>query len=240
VNPFIEKLLKIQELDKRLMEATHRLHEIPKEINAIEQNARDLEAKVAQERKNLQDLEVKRRDLDQVLKSTEDLIVKHKSQQLQVKKTEEFEALNNEIEKAQATIGDQEDEEMALLLKIDEENEALQLHEVELREMSSELKSQIETLRDQEKSLKESLTELENNLSQAEGEIDAPTLSLYKRVRQTRKKPPFIVPLDLEERRCQGCYLKVSNDIYSSMVKGAQLQQCDQCTRILFLKDTEE
>ena len=47
-------------------------------------------------------------------------------------------------------------------------------------------------------------------------------------------KPPYIAPI--EDQKCSGCNLRVSNDVISSVLVEQKLTQCDQCGRIVYVE----
>ena len=59
-------------------------------------------------------------------------------------------------------------------------------------------------------------------------------LTSYDRVKKVVSKPPYIAPLN--DQKCSGCNLRVSNDVVSSVLVEQKLTQCDQCGRIVYIE----
>ncbi|MEX0326735.1 MAG: zinc ribbon domain-containing protein, partial [Puniceicoccaceae bacterium] len=97
VAEWLQKLLILQDRDSRCDGIQRQLDAIPGEISAEESNISKLQEKLAALETEARDLEVRRLDLEGEVEQTEAAIVKYKTQQMQVKKNEEYTALENEI-----------------------------------------------------------------------------------------------------------------------------------------------
>ena len=56
----------------------------------------------------------------------------------------------------------------------------------------------------------------------------------YERVKKVVRRPPYVVPV--EDQKCSGCNLRVSNDIVSSILVEEKLTACDQCGRVVYIE----
>ncbi len=120
----IEQLLRLQESDLEREQLEKNLDQLPLELKAIDAKIdaeKTQEAGLVQE---LKDLEVGRKDIDGQLKLAEDKLVELKTKQASIKKAEEFEAINHEIEACEKKIGEFETAEIELLMSIDEKHAA--------------------------------------------------------------------------------------------------------------------
>jgi len=101
----IGKLLELQERDSRRLLLEHQLKSVPREIAAVE-------ARIAAERSAIEaakaewhGLESKKKLLEIDIKTAEEKVAKYKTQQMQVRKNDEYQALTHEIETTQTGIG---------------------------------------------------------------------------------------------------------------------------------------
>jgi predicted nucleic acid-binding Zn-ribbon protein len=44
----------------------------------------------------------------------------------------------------------------------------------------------------------------------------------------------------VKKQACSGCNMKISDKIYSEVIKGEEIVTCPHCGRVLFVEDTEE
>ena len=75
----------------------------------------------------LKEKEVERSELDTEIKTKEEAIARFRTQQLEVKKNDEYRALTHQIEQTEQDISDLEERGIELLIEIDETSETFQV-----------------------------------------------------------------------------------------------------------------
>ncbi len=233
VDPHVEKLLILQDRDIRSDEIRRRLTELPAEIQSFEARIAAELAAVEEARGALKRSELKRREFEQRITKTEDDIRRFRTQQLSVKKNEEYRALETEIENAQAAIGQLENEALETMMQIDEDLVTLKKREEQSREILAELRGHIERLRLAESAFRQDLSAADAAVAQAREGIPERVLSVYRYVRERVRRPPYVTPV--EEQRCSGCHIKVSHTTMASLRNPNELSRCENCSRIVYL-----
>ena len=76
--------------------------------------------------------------------------------------------------------------------------------------------------------------ELEAEIEETRKEVETVFLSAYDRVKTIVTRPPYMAPI--EDQKCSGCHLRVSNDVVSSVLVEKKITQCDQCGRIVYVE----
>lgn len=232
--PRIQKLLNLQEADTAAQAMEHRIKNFPEEIKSLENKITSEKQAIEAAKKTLQTLEVRRKELDVQVQVTEEKVIKYKTQQISVKKTEEYQALNQEIQHAQDQIKTFEDEELQLLLDIDTVKEKynrdeaahktnIDKYQIEIAQFKKDLneaKQQAQTLR----------KKFEEFFSSTEPELQ----SAYNSVKSSVKRIPYIVPI--KNHHCQGCFLKVANEAESGTLDPNATPRCGNCSRILYIE----
>ncbi|MEO0795950.1 MAG: C4-type zinc ribbon domain-containing protein [Verrucomicrobiota bacterium] len=232
MDPEIEQLLILQDRDTRLFNILTSLKSIPLELAKYEKKIAAEEAEIAAARQSLQELEVRRKDLDNDVKSAESQIIKYKNQQLEVKKNEEYQALTHEIELTESKISELEEAEIALMLEIDEVSQQFDSHKAEGDDRIQLYRDEIETLKDRELTLNKEIDTAKADVQEAEQECSDKYLTVYQRVKRRRPKPPFVSPI--EEHKCGGCHLKVSSETESGTRKKEGPVTCENCGRMVY------
>jgi len=232
VDPEIEQLLILQDRDTRLFNIEHSLKSIPLEREKYQKKIAAEEEALAAAHRQLQELEVRRKDLDNDVKSAEEQVVKYKNQQLQVKKNDEYQALTHEIEITENKIGELEEAEIGLMLEIDESTKTFNAEKAEREERIQLFRDELETLDDREKTLKGEIDQAKANVAEAEKQCKRQYLEAYARVKRRRPKPPYVSPI--EEHKCGGCHLKVSSDTESATRHKDAPVQCENCGRVVY------
>jgi predicted nucleic acid-binding Zn-ribbon protein len=182
-------------------------------------------------RDELKELEVKRKAIENEVGATEDRLAKYKSQQLQVRKNDEYQALGHEIDVTQAQISAQEEEELKVMYAVDEAKRKFTAAGEELKRNIAGHEARIHTLRERETNLQSELQAAQEAVAGARSLLDEPALRLYDRL-AAQPGLPVVVPI--HEGKCGGCHLKISFNIDSETRKPDKLVTCDQCTRIVY------
>lgn len=232
VDAEIEQLLILQDRDTRLINIEASLKSIPLEVAKYERKIAEEEAALAAAHKRVQELEVRRKDLDNDVKIAEEQVVKYKNQQLQVKKNDEYQALTHEIDTTQVRIGELEETEIGLMLEIDEAQAAYESARAEGQERIQLFRDEIEALRDREQTLSGEIDQAKADVAAAEAECAENYLAAYGRAKRRRAKPPFVAPI--EDHKCGGCHLKVSGEVESATRGQDGPVQCDSCGRVVY------
>lgn len=232
-DPQIEKLLVVQDRDVKLQKVELELTRIPKERAALESKIKAEEENIELARQNLKAKEVARNDLDNQVKSQESAIQKYRTMQLEVKKNEEYKALTQQIEQAEASISELEDSEIKLMIEIDGEQVAYDAAKAEIEERIKTQKLLIEQLDGRELTIKANIDASREALSNARSDADGTYLDHYDRVRKLSKRPPYVT--QIKNHQCEGCHLRVSNEVARAVHDANEPHFCDQCGRIVFL-----
>jgi predicted nucleic acid-binding Zn-ribbon protein len=149
----LDKLLALQECDLKRESLEQQLKAVPRELAAVE-------AKIAAERLAIEvaksewrELESKKKLLETEIKSAEEQVAKYKTQQMQVRKNDEYQALTHEIETTSGQIGTLEESEIKVMFSIDEARRRFQAAESVLKTNISGHEEKIRALRERETQL---------------------------------------------------------------------------------------
>ena len=227
----LEKLLVLQERDSKRLAFEQQLKGVPREIAAVE-------AKIAAERSAIETakaewhgLEAKKKLLEVEIKSAEEKIGKYRTQQMQVRKNDEYQALTHEIETTEKSIGTLEEQEIGIMLLIDDAKKRFAAAEAELKKNITGHEARIRTLRERETHLQADVKAATEAVAAARPDVAEPQLRIYDRI---ANKPGHPVCVTVNGDRCGGCHLKVPTHIVVQARNGTELATCDQCGRIVY------
>jgi predicted nucleic acid-binding Zn-ribbon protein len=161
----------------------------------------------------------------------EEKIARYRTQQSQVRKNDEYQALTHEIETSQAAIGTLEEQEIAVMLSIDQSKAKFAAAEAELKKNISGHEARIRTMREREQHLAGDVKSAQASVAAARTEVAEPQLRIYDRV---ANKPGHPVCVTVNGGRCGGCHLKVPTHLEVQAKAGVEITTCDQCGRILY------
>jgi predicted nucleic acid-binding Zn-ribbon protein len=235
LNPVIAALLILQDRDLRRLGLEAQLKAVPVDISRVEQKIASEKAAIDLARTEMRELEAKKKVLETEIGSAADKMGRYKTQQLSVRKNDEYQALGHEIATIQSQISEMEGQELEIMYSIDEAKRKFVAAESDLKTNISGHETRIRTLRERDVSLAAELGSVQAALALARAPVDVLKLKLYDRI--VARNVPAVVSLNGD--KCGGCHLKVSSEV-DSAVRGkandpaGQLPTCDQCGRIVY------
>lgn len=232
LEPHIEKLLVLQDRDIRRDEIVRHLAQIPLEVTSFRSRIEAEKQRLADAREAVRTIELKRRDVEQRIAKAEDQIVRFRTQQLSVKKNEEYTALEKEIEGALHAVSVLESEALEAMMEIDDAASAVKSIDAETRVSIAEMEGHIKRLLDNETHYKEQLADADAAVERAQADVSPQALGVYRYVKERVKRPPYVAPVD--EQRCSGCHIKVSHTVMASLRVAGEISRCENCYRIVY------
>jgi predicted nucleic acid-binding Zn-ribbon protein len=208
---------------------------VPEEIVQVERKIASEKSAIEAARTELRDLEVRKKSLETEIGSTETKLANYRTQQLSIRKNDEYQAMGHQIELTQAAVADLEGKELEVMYAIDGAKARFAAAEAELKANIAGHESRIATLRERDANLRAELTTAQAEVAAARTPVEAMRLRVYDRI--AARNFPVVVPI--HGAKCGGCHLKVSSEVESA-ARGktadpvAQLPTCDQCGRIVY------
>jgi predicted nucleic acid-binding Zn-ribbon protein len=227
----LSKLLALQVSDLKRLALEQQLAATPREIAAVESKIAAEKAAIEAAKAEWHGLESKKKLLEIEIKGSEEKAGKYRTQQLEVRKNDEYKALTHEIETTEAAIAVLEEEELKVMYSIDEAKKRFAAAEAELKQNISGHEGKIRTLRERETQLKVELAAAQDTVANARTEVPPPQIKIYDRV---ALKPGHPVCVTVNGGLCGGCHLKVPTHIVSAAKTGSEIATCDQCGRVVY------
>jgi len=233
LTPLLEKLLILQDRDQRRLGMEAQLKALPAEIGAVEKKIAAEKGAIDTARTGLKDLEVSKKSIETEIGVAEEKRAKYRTQQLGVRKNDEYQALGHEIDTVQNQIGDLEAKELEVMYAIDEARKRFVQAEATLKANISGHEARIRLLKEREAAVGTELTSAKDAVAEARKPLSDSILHIYERA--GARGMPAVVPIRGDN--CGGCHLKVSSEVESA-ARGkdpnAELGRCDQCARIVY------
>ncbi|MEO5959233.1 MAG: hypothetical protein ABIZ49_12015 [Opitutaceae bacterium] len=234
-HPALESLLILQDRDMKRVGLETQLKAVPADIARVEHKIATERAAIEAARAEMKELEVKKKALETEIGSAEQKVAQYRTQQLSVRKNDEYQALGHQIVTLQSQIGELEGKELELMYALDEAKKKFAAAEAELKANISGHEMRIKMLRERETSLGAELKSAQAEVAATRAPVAEPRLRQYDRI--ATRNLPAIVPIS--HGKCGGCHLKVSSEVESgARGKGADpiaaLPTCDQCGRIVY------
>jgi hypothetical protein len=227
----IEKLLILQERDRKILRVTQELAHIGPERDGLQAKARATQTALEAAKLRVKQIESERKQRDLEIEAKKSQIEKYANQQLQTRKNEEYKALAHEIEMAKEVIFKIEDAEIVLMEQAEVAQKNVAQATVEAAAAKKRVEDEIGLLNAREDNFKKELAELTaGRLTLASG-VDESTRNRYERILKSKGENVIV---GVEHSSCGGCHMKLTAQTVNSCRAQAEIVTCSNCGRILY------
>ena len=229
--PVIEKLLILQDRDRKILKVQDELARLGPERQGLQTKLNGSQQALESAKHQVKHLESERKKLELDVEAKKQLIEKYSLQQFQTKKNEEYRALAHEIELCKQAIIKLDDQQREFM----EQAETAQRIVTAASRTAAEVKKVVEArqadLATGETGLKQELSELQSNRGQLAQAVDDSTRSKYERL--FKQKGQNVV-VGIQHGVCGGCHMGLSRSIVVTCQAEQEIITCPNCGRILY------
>lgn len=232
----LKEILDIQELDMKMIRLMRVKKERLKELQQIADLRKELHAQTQDKESEIEELGKNIQSLEQKIQEVNAKIKKLESQQSNIKKADEFNAITQEMTHAEreriaieGKVSDLVDRRVAeeeMLAKI---KDSLKGSEESSMNLESEILASIKLINEEGSHLKEKRDALATS-------ANAEILQIYDRLLRN-KRDRVVVPI--ENRTCSGCHIVLTAQHENLVRKGGNLVFCEHCSRIHYWQESE-
>jgi predicted nucleic acid-binding Zn-ribbon protein len=238
MNAYLKQLVELVEIDKKIDSFEPRIEQIREDLDAKLNAQKDLENRIEKHKEDIQDTELKKRKNELHLAELNDKLKSLSEKSGAVKTEKEMKALQLEEEIAKEQI-DFANDEIERFDKIGE------LKTTEIEDFEKEIESMQEEIATVQKDTDKELEALEKERMQVFGDkqtlmsnMSQNIIVFYEKIRRWAGNTT-VVPV--KKQACYGCYMRINDHTYASVIKGEEITTCPHCGRILYLEpQTEE
>jgi len=227
----LERLLVVQDRDRRVAQLRAELARIPSEIAGVEKRVRDESTRLESAKHELKQLEADRKKLEIDAESRRAQTAKYRTQLSQIKSNTEYQALLKEIAKAEEDIRQVEDVELELMEKLDHLQATVKQEQTLLKEVTMKGEADKADFQKRNMIIEQELAQLQAEREKLATQIDPDALARYERILRS-KGDSAIVPV--QHGNCGGCHLQIPPQLIHNAKHGDELTSCDYCGRILY------
>ena len=227
----IEKLLILQDRDRKIVRVTQELAHIGPERESLKAKAISTQTALDAAKLRVKQIESERKQRDLEIEGKKAQIEKYLNQQLLTRKNEEYKALTHEIEMAKEVIFKIEDAEIFLMEQAEVAQKNVATATVEAAAAKKLVDDQIGLLNQREENLKKEFAELTSSREQLASAVDDSTRSRYERLFKSKGEN---VVVSVEHSACGGCHMKLPTQIVTNTRAQGELVTCPNCGRILY------
>ena len=228
----IQPLLELQDIDGQIRALQQEAKDIPQRKAQEASRLQGLQAALEQARSELKTAQVRVAEAELEVKTRSDKILALKQNQSQLKTNKEFQAYNLEIAKIEAEIDNHEARQIAAMDDVIPRKQALAEKEAALKEGQQTVAAYCSELDTRMAEVQAELTALGTARGHAITQVQPRALSYYERV--LAKRWPVVVQLQADGV-CKGCNLRQPPSVAQMVRRGQELTPCQVCGRILYL-----
>ena len=230
--PIIEKLLVLQDRDRRLLRVRAEVAAVPGQRQLIQNKAAAGAAEHDAIKKQVQQIESDRKKLELDADALKDRIGKVRAQQNETRSNDQYKAYEHQIETSQREISRLEDQQLELMERSETATRQLAVATAAYAALKAETDRQLADLAAREKNLANELAAATEARATAAAGIDDPSvISRYDRLLKT-KGDTLIV--GVAGGVCGGCHMKLPTQSIVSAKGQSELVACPSCSRILY------
>jgi len=237
MNETLEQLIKLQEIDHRLLEIKSFMGDLPSMVENQEKELSILEDENKEKLDRITEVDKEIRHYNREVEDMNTQMVKYKDQLYLVKSNKEYDSLNHEIDHMKANISDFEDKLINIVDEKEKLEELIKLNSSKI-ETTSELlslnKVELNFTMDETKNEK---AELEKNRSVLFGNIEPIKLNDYEKIRENRDGTGME---SIIGQACGGCYSQLPPQTIIEIKKNINIMNCPSCSILLFWDGAEE
>jgi hypothetical protein len=227
----IEKLLVLQDRDRKIHRVQQELSHISPERESLRAKATATQSQLESAKNRVKQIESDRKRLELDVDAKKTQIEKYANQQLQTRKNEEYRALATEIEHCKAEIQKIEDREIELMEQAEAGQKDVGRATGEANAAKKLVEDQIGKLDQREENLKKEQAELQAGRAELAAAVDETTRGRYERLLKSKGDN---VVVGINHGVCGGCHMKLTAQILVSCKSQKEIVSCINCARILY------
>jgi predicted nucleic acid-binding Zn-ribbon protein len=227
----IEKLLILQDRDRKILRVQQELAHIAPERETLHDRAALTQSQLESAKGRAKQIEAGRKRLEVDVEAKKTQIEKYANQQLQTRKNEEYRALAHEIDTCKADINKIEDQEIEFMEQAEAAQKEVARATQEAAAAKKMVDEQVAQLNQREENLKKDLAELQSGRASLAAGVDETARARYERLLKSKGDN---VVVGVDHGACGGCHMKLPAQILVMCQAHQELVSCTNCGRILY------
>ena len=233
MNKHLDELIELSKIDKSIDDFRPLIEAAERKLERKVSKRDDISKKISGLNADIEDANSKVISYEEQIKVLNKQLTLGTKKEKDVKTEKEMKALQMESELAKEKLSHANEE-------IERQNKILEVRSTEVEEITVELESANKEVEKVSTTVTTKLNsiELEKGKLFATREnktmaIDQKILSFYEKIRNWAKNTA-VVPV--KKQACYGCYMKLNDSAYASIIKSEEINTCHHCGRILYIE----
>ena len=237
MNQTLEQLIKLQEIDQRLLEIQEHMGDLPGMVESQESEIASLEVDNQQKKERLSEIEKSIRHHEAEIEDFLTKLKKYKEQLFLVKSNKEYDAISQEIDHMKSDISDSETAQITFEEEKSELGENIKLNIGKIESVTEALSNNQSELDAAMAEITHEQQELETNRDTLYKDIEPNYLNQYEILRNSRNG---VGMASIIESACGGCYSQLPPQTVIEIKENKQILTCPNCSVLQFWDGSEE
>lgn len=237
MNKHLKQLIELSMIDKEIDAFEPQIEEANLQYEALLATKNGVNDEISSLKQEIKDEQLKKQKNELHLAELSAKLEENSKKSAEIKTEREMKSLQleEEIAKEQVSFAN---EEIARLEKLIDHKQA-KINELEVK--ASEIEGSISSVKaDVDVKLAQIDVERKEVFTKKQalvGEMNQKGLSFYQKIRRWAKNTTAV---PVRNQACMGCYMAISDKVYSDVIKGEEITMCPHCGRILFLEPSSD
>lgn len=235
MNKYLEQLIELSKLDKEIDDFGPRIVKVEKMLKLSLDKEKDLRTQSDTFQSDILDAKLKKGKNEVHLAELSSKLKEITKKSAIVKTAKEVKALQleEEISKEQCDFANEEIGRLDKIIEMKQNNIAMLQEKLaeamsEAEEIKQSIEAEMQSIEQERKTVYQNKDELVSNMSQK-------ILTFYQKIRKWAENTT-VVPV--QKQACYGCFMRINDKTYASVLKQDDIVTCPHCGRILY-KETE-
>ncbi|OHB50046.1 MAG: hypothetical protein A2Y10_13925 [Planctomycetes bacterium GWF2_41_51] len=239
----LNALVKLQSVENNLRAAKAKLARSRRNVILKENQLRTLQNSLAAKQEEIQLTKIQADRLELELKSVDETLAKYRAALNIAKSNKEYSAILTELNTTKADSSKVESQTLELMKNIEADQTQCELIKQQIEAAKNELNDIRKQSEEQGKKFEAEIAEIENQWQQSAKDVPGEALDTFKRVAETYDGEA-LAEIEVQDHRsgiytCGGCFMSLTTETANTLMSKDEIIRCPNCTRILFLKDSE-
>lgn len=231
MNPDLQTLIELQQLDATIAELHTEVQSLPQRIAQVESQLAEHIQAVEASKKNLAENQRGRRKRENDIAALREKISHYRDQTLEVKTNEQYKALLHEIEFHEAGITKLEDEILAEMIDSESLEKKLRETERSLAEERSRTEKEVAEAKQRQQQDEVELQASRTRRAQFQSRLQPAVYEQYEQIARARKG---LAVVEVQDEACGACHVRLRPQAYAEARTNEQILNCESCARILY------
>jgi predicted nucleic acid-binding Zn-ribbon protein len=231
VNPDIQHLIRLQQLDSEIESARRRIADIPAVQEALAVRLEQATAAVAAVKERLAVSQQERKKIEAEVAGIQTRLSKYKGQLLELKTNKEYQTMQHEIATAEEAIRSLEDRVLERMEEAENLARDLKAAEAELKTQQAAIATERAALDAEGATLERTAGDTSAQRATVARQLSPEALRLFEHVSKQRKG---LAVAEARDGSCSVCHVRMRPQMYNEVRRGENLIQCESCLRILY------